>query len=64
GRERDRLTKEIAALERSVASIAAKLADGAFAAKAPPQVVAKEQQRLGEYRDRLEKFRSQLSALG
>ncbi|MCU0606549.1 MAG: hypothetical protein MUF78_03840 [Candidatus Edwardsbacteria bacterium] len=62
-KERQRLEKEIAALERSIANITAKLADAGFAAKAPPQVVAKENQRLTEYHDRLEKFRSQLSAL-
>jgi valyl-tRNA synthetase len=62
-KERERLDKEIAALEKSIGNIAAKLADTGFAAKAPPQVVAKENERLSQYRDRLAKFRAQLRTL-
>ena len=64
GKERQRLGKEIASLERSVAGIAAKLDDDGFTAKAPPRVVAKERDRLAEYRDKLAKLERQLAALG
>ncbi|HTY08975.1 MAG TPA: class I tRNA ligase family protein, partial [Candidatus Edwardsbacteria bacterium] len=62
-KERARLAKEIAALRTSIDNIAAKLADAGFAAKAPPQVVAKEQGRLAEYRDKLAKLEAQAAAL-
>jgi len=62
-KERARLAKEIAALRASIANIAAKLADAGFTAKAPPQVIAKEQQRLAEYREKLAKFEAQAAAL-
>ncbi|MDI6740053.1 MAG: class I tRNA ligase family protein, partial [Candidatus Edwardsbacteria bacterium] len=62
-KEQDRLAKEIAALTKSIGNITAKLASGDFTAKAPPQVIAKENERLAEYRDRLAKFQAQLKSL-
>ena len=62
-KERERLAKEADALRKSIGNIAAKLSDPGFTAKAPPQVIAKENGRLAEYRDKLAKFEAQATAL-
>ena len=62
--ERERLSKEITRLETETAKAKAKLANESFVAKAPPQVVAQEQERLARFSGTLEQMRAQLEKLG
>ncbi len=62
--ERSRLSKEIARLEGEMAKANAKLANPAFVAKAPAEVVAQEKARLSSFGATLEKLRPQLDKLG
>ncbi len=62
--ERERLSKEIARLEAETGKARAKLANESFVAKAPPLVVAQEQERLARFSATLEQMRAQLAKLG
>jgi len=62
--ERERLAKEIAKLDAETTKARAKLANESFIAKAPPLVVAQEQQRLARFSATLEQMRAQLAKLG
>ena len=61
--ERQRLEKELHTVESQIARLE-KLLAGPFAEKAPPQVVAKEREKLATYRAQAEKLRARLAALG
>ena len=62
--ERERLAREIARLDAETTKAQAKLANQNFVAKAPPQVVAQEQERLARFSATLEQMRAQLVRLG
>ena len=62
--ERERLRKELAALEEQVAALAGRLANEAFTSKAPPAVVEKERERLQVAEERAARLRERLATLG
>ena len=62
--ERERLSKEIARLDAETTKARAKLANESFVAKAPPLVVAQEQERLARFSATLEQMRAQLAKFG
>ncbi|QNM97313.1 valine--tRNA ligase [Chitinimonas koreensis] len=62
--EKARLSKEVARLEGEVAKATAKLANPAFADKAPAAVVEQERQRLAGFGETLDKLKAQLAKLG
>ncbi|MBN8556175.1 MAG: valine--tRNA ligase [Proteobacteria bacterium] len=62
--EKARLGKEAARLEGEIAKAQAKLNNPAFAAKAPPAVLAQENRRVADFGASLEKIRDQLQRLG
>jgi valyl-tRNA synthetase len=62
--ERERLAKEITRLDTETTKARAKLANESFVAKAPPLVVAQEQERLARFSATLEQMRAQLAKLG
>jgi valyl-tRNA synthetase len=62
--ERERLSKEIARLDAETTKARAKLANESFVAKAPPVVVAQEQERLARFSATLEQMRAQLAKFG
>jgi valyl-tRNA synthetase len=62
--ERARLDKEIARLEGELTKATAKLANPAFADKAPPAVVAQERERVAGFAATLEKNKTQRKSLG
>ena len=61
--ERQRLEKEVVAGEAEAARLEARLADGAFLSKAPPQVVEKERCKLTDLKDRLSRLKEQINKL-
>jgi valyl-tRNA synthetase len=61
--EKIRLGKEISRLESEIAKANAKLSNQSFVDRAPPEVVAQEQQRLNEFNTLIEKLRLQLERL-
>jgi len=61
--EKIRLGKEISRLESEIAKANAKLSNQSFVDRAPPEVVAQEQQRLNDFNTLLEKLRLQLERL-
>jgi valyl-tRNA synthetase len=61
--ERDRLRKQIADAEAEESRLESKLANEQFRAKAPPQIVATEEERLAAARARLEGLRASLAEL-
>jgi len=61
--ERIRLGKEISRLESEIAKANAKLSNQSFVDRAPPDVVAQEQQRLNDFNILIEKLRLQLERL-
>ncbi|MFZ9561751.1 MAG: valine--tRNA ligase [Burkholderiales bacterium] len=62
--ERERLAKEIARLDAETNKARAKLTNESFVAKAPPLVVAQEQERLARFSATLEQMRAQLVKFG
>ena len=62
--ERVRIEKQIADAEGEVGRLEVKLSDEKFTARAPEQVVAKEQERLATARTRLEGLRESLAEVG
>ncbi|KKW68731.1 valine--tRNA ligase [Lampropedia cohaerens] len=62
--EKARLAKEIARLEGEVKKAQAKLANENFVAKAPPAVIAQEQERVASFGATLARLRDQLARLG
>jgi valyl-tRNA synthetase len=62
--EQERMRKEIEQLEPDIARLEARLDDEAFLNKAPPAVIAKERERLGERKDRLARLRQQMGKSG
>ena len=62
--EKARLGKEAARLEGEIAKAQTKLNNPAFAAKAPPAVLAQENRRVADFGASLEKIRNQLQRLG
>jgi valyl-tRNA synthetase len=61
--EKIRLTKEITRLEGEIAKAQNKLRNEAFVAKAPPAVIALENQRVTDFSDTVVKMREQLARL-
>jgi len=61
--ERERLNKEIAKLSAEIGRAETKLANPAFADKAPPTVVAQERERLAGFKQKLTTMQSQLTKL-
>jgi valyl-tRNA synthetase len=61
--ERARLGKELARIEAEFGKANAKLANAAFVAKAPPEVVAQERARLAEFEQTAAQLRAQLARL-
>jgi len=61
--EKIRLEKEIARLESEIGKCSAKLGNASFVDRAPPAVVAQEQQRLVDFKDTLDKLQDQLIRL-
>ena len=61
--EKIRLTKEITRLEGEIAKAQNKLSNQAFVAKAPPAVIALENQRVTDFSDTVAKMREQLTRL-
>ncbi len=62
--ERSRLEKEIARAAGEIEVTARKLGNESFTARAPAEIVAKEQQRLKESQEKVEKLQKALEALG
>jgi valyl-tRNA synthetase len=62
--ETKRLQKEHDKLTRDIASLEKKLANQGFVTKAPPEVVAKEKDRLGQLRIDADKLQATLQRLG
>ena len=63
GAERERLAKEIAKVEKEVGGIEKKLENPGFRAKAPADVIAKDEARVVELRESLAVLRSTLERL-
>ncbi len=61
--ERERLGKENAELLANIARMEAKLANEAFTAKAPAQIIARERERLQEQQEKLSKLGQRLALL-
>jgi valyl-tRNA synthetase len=61
--EKARLQKEAARLDNEITRAGVKLSNEAFVAKAPPQVIAQERQRVEEFTAMLGKVRAQLAHL-
>jgi valyl-tRNA synthetase len=61
--EKARLQKEAARLDNEITRAGVKLGNEAFVAKAPPQVIAQERQRVEEFTAMLAKVRAQLAHL-
>ncbi|HEX8903892.1 MAG TPA: class I tRNA ligase family protein, partial [Longimicrobiaceae bacterium] len=62
-RERARLRDEAAKIEGLAGGTEKKLANEGFVAKAPPEVVEREREKLAGYREQLRKLREKLAAL-
>ncbi len=63
-KERERLAKELVRIEGWIASARAKLASEGFRARAPAEVVARQEQTLAENEAQAERLRARLAALG
>ena len=64
GAETARLEAESRETERYIASLSARLGSEQFVNKAPPEVVERERQRLGDSQTRLDRIRELLAELG
>jgi valyl-tRNA synthetase len=64
GVERDRLTKRLAEVDRAIAASEGKLSGQGFVSKAPPDVVARERERLSALRGESATLAAQLEELG
>ena len=62
--EKIRLDKEIARLQAEIAKARGKLSNESFVQKAPPQVVAQEQERVAAFTETLQKVEAQRARLG
>ena len=62
--ERARLEKEALRIRKALTGLEKKLADERFRAKAPPHIVAQEEERLAAARSRLEGLHKRLAELG
>lgn len=62
-KERERLTKEMGQLEVETAKLVARLESPAFTEKAPPQVVAREREKLKTFQDKIAKIKERLAEL-
>jgi valyl-tRNA synthetase len=62
-RERTRLRDEAGRLEGLATGTEKKLANEGFVAKAPPEVVEREREKLAGYREQVVKLRAKLAAL-
>ncbi len=62
--ERSRLSKELEETRGRLTGLEQRLANDSFRSKAPPQVVAKEEERLEESRQRVQRIEEQLARLG
>jgi valyl-tRNA synthetase len=61
--ERRRLSKEMTETEADIGRLNKRLADDAFIAKAPAQIVERDRGKLATQRDKLERIREQLARL-
>ena len=61
--EKIRLTREIIKVEQELTKSESKLASPTFVDRAPPEVVAQEQARLGDWKTKLGQLREMLAAL-
>jgi valyl-tRNA synthetase len=61
--ERERVSKEVSRLENEVRKATSKLANSGFVSRAPAEVVTQERERLADFSEKLEKYRSQLQKL-
>lgn len=62
--EKQRISKEIGKLEADSAKLEKKLSNPGFLAKAAPEIIAKDQAKLDDAKDQLERLRQQLVELG
>ena len=62
--EREKLTKQLADIEKQLAGTDAKLANESFVSRAAPIAVARERERQQTLREQREKLRTVLQALG
>jgi len=63
-RERARLEQELERLERQIRGTESKLANEQFVAKAPAEVVAREREKVGHFRDQRDRLSRKIAALG
>ncbi|HEX7712806.1 MAG TPA: valine--tRNA ligase [Bacillota bacterium] len=62
-REQERLTKELQQLQVELGKLKDRLNNPAFSAKAPPQVVEKEREKMGIFQDKIDKIKLRLDQL-
>jgi valyl-tRNA synthetase len=63
GKEIERLRRELDGLQAEAAKVRAKLGNESFVAKAPPQVVQKQRDRLADLEDQLTKVQVRVAQL-
>jgi valyl-tRNA synthetase len=61
--ERERLAREIEQSHAEIARLERKLGQGEFLTKAPAHVIAREQDKLAKYRDKLSRLQQRLAEL-